>query len=52
MANQAMAKFDSSLRALFLLLRLAERLCCYKPKRSQRPSCHVTVDKQVEEACH
>jgi hypothetical protein len=37
--------------ALFLLLRPAERLCYYKHKRSQRPSGHVTVDKQVEEAC-
>jgi len=45
MANQAMAKFDSSLRALFLLLRPAERLCYYEPKRSQRPSGHVTVGK-------
>jgi hypothetical protein len=43
-----MAKFDSSAYealALFLLLRLAERLCYYEPKRSQRPSGHVTVGK-------
>ena len=31
--------------ALFLFLRPAERLCYYEPKRSQRPSGHVTVGK-------
>jgi hypothetical protein len=53
-ANQALAKFDSSLRGgrSVLFLRPAERLCYYKHKRSRRPSGQVTVDKQAEEGCH